>query len=186
MSDFNEFLKRNQVFATNVDLARLAMPESMPERLPLVLVCADPRVEPAGFLGIGTGDAGVLRNTGGRVDGRVIEDIAYLAVRLGVRMDVAIVHHTQCGTGLLADPAFRRSFADRTGGDDVVLAERAVTDPVATVRRDVEKLLADPLMTGEVLASVSGYVLRLETGLVETVVEHVIETATEPVAPAGR
>ncbi|MEV7687784.1 carbonic anhydrase [Streptomyces bungoensis] len=186
MSDFDEFLKRNQVFAANVDLARLAMPESMPERLPLVLVCADPRVEPAGFLGIGTGDAGVLRNTGGRVDGRVIEDIAYLAVRLGARMDVAIVHHTQCGTGLLADPAFRRSFADRTGGDDAVLAERAVTDPAATVRRDVEKLLADPLMTSEVLASVSGYVLRLETGLVETVVEHAVETAAEPVAPAGR
>ncbi|MFE0389703.1 carbonic anhydrase [Streptomyces bungoensis] len=186
MSDFDEFLKRNQVFAANVDLARLAMPESMPERLPLVLVCADPRVEPAGFLGLGTGDAGVLRNTGGRVDGRVIEDIAYLAVRLGARMDVAIVHHTQCGTGLLADPAFRRSFADRTGGDDAVLAERAVTDPAATVRRDVDKLLADPLMTSEVLASVSGYVLRLETGLVETVVEHAVETAAEPVAPAGR
>ncbi|WIY01149.1 hypothetical protein QRX60_45140 [Amycolatopsis mongoliensis] len=120
----------------------------------------------------------MLRNTGGRVDGRVIEDIAYLAVRLGVGMEVAIVHHTQCGTGLLADAAFRRSFADRTGGGDAVLAERAVTDPVATVRRDVGKLLADPLMTSEVLASVSGYVLRLETGLVET--------AAEPVAPAGR
>lgn len=186
MSDFDEFLKRNQVFAANVDLARLAMPESMPERLVLVLVCADPRVEPAGFLGIATGEAGVLRNTGGRVDGRVIEDIAYLAVRLGVRMDVAIVHHTQCGTGLLADPAFRRSFAERTGGDDTVLAERAVTDPAATVRRDVAKLLADPLMTGEVLASVSGYVLRLETGLVETVVEHAVGTAAESVAPAGR
>lgn len=167
----DQFLKRNQAFAANVDLARLAMPE----RLPLVLVCADPRVEPAGFLGIGTGEAGVLRNTGGWMDGRVIEDIVYLAVRLGVRTDVAIVHHTQCGTGLLADPAFRRSFADRTRGDD---AERAVTDPAATVRRDVEKLLADPLMTREVLASVSGYVLRLGTGLVET--------AAEPVAPASR
>lgn len=107
-------------------------------------------------------------------------------MRLGVRTDVAIVHHTQCGTGLLADPAFRRSFADRTGGDDAVLAERAVTDPDATVRREVGKLLADPLMTSEVLASVSEYVLRLETGLVETVVEHVVEAASEPVASGGR
>ncbi|MCX5384699.1 carbonic anhydrase [Streptomyces sp. NBC_00083] len=172
MPDFGDFLERNQVFAANVDLARLVMPASMPERLPLVLTCADPRVEPAGFLGLGTGDAGVLRNTGGRVDGRVIEDIVYLAVRLGVRMDVAVVHHTQCGTGMLADPAFRRAFAVRTGGDDMALAERAVTDPVATVRRDVAKLLADPLMTSEILASVSGHVLRLETGLVETVIEH--------------
>ncbi|WP_433455452.1 hypothetical protein ACQPXS_45900 [Streptomyces sp. CA-142005] len=50
------------------------------------------------------------------------------------------------------------------------------------MRRDVEKLLADPLMTSEILASVSGHVLRLETGLVETVVEHNVET----VAPASR
>lgn len=173
MPNFTDFLQRNQAFAANVDLARLAMPSSMPERLPLVLTCADPRVEPAGFLGIGTGDAGVLRNTGGRVDDRVIEDIAYLAVRLGVRIDLAIVHHTQCGTGLLADPEFRRAFAHRTGGDATALAERAVTDPTATVRRDVEKLLTSRLMTSEVLASVSGHVLRLETGLVETVAEPV-------------
>ncbi len=170
MSEISELLERNQVFAANVDLDRLAMPEAMPERLTLVLACVDPRVEPAGFLGVGTGDAGVLRNAGGRVDDRVIEDIAYLAMRLHVRMDVAVIHHTQCGTGLLAEPTFRRAFADRSGTDEELLAEKAVTDPVQTVRRDVETLLGSSLLSSDLVASVSGHVLRLETGLVETVV----------------
>lgn len=172
MTEFNELLERNREFAQNVDLARLAMPpkEAMPDKLLLVLACVDPRVEPAGFLGIGTGDAGVLRNAGGRVDDRVVEDIAYLSMRLGARMDVAVIHHTQCGTGMLSEPAFRQAFADRTGLDEATLSEKAVTDPTETVRRDVAELLDNPMLANGVLASVSGHVLRLETGLVETVV----------------
>ncbi|MFJ8996022.1 carbonic anhydrase [Streptomyces sp. NPDC102279] len=180
MTEFNELLERNRKFAANIDLGSLAMPpmDAMPDRLLLVLACVDPRVEPAGFLGIGTGDAGVLRNAGGRVDDRVAEDIAYLSTRLGVRMDVAVIHHTQCGTGKLSDPAFRQTFAHHTGLDEGALADKAVTDPSVTVREDVAKLLGHPLLSSDVLASVSGHVLRLETGLVDTVVE-----ATAPVHP---
>jgi carbonic anhydrase len=173
MSDFSELLERNRGFASQVDLRMLAMPAAMPDRQTLVLTCVDPRVEPAGFLGLRTGDAGVLRNAGGRVDERVIQDIAYLAMRLGVRMDVAVVHHTQCGTGMLAESAFRRAYADRTGLDDADLAAKAVTDPAGTIRTDMAKLLGSPLLSSDLVASVSGHVLRLETGLVETVFEAV-------------
>jgi carbonic anhydrase len=173
MTEFSALLERNRDFAAKVDLSRLAMPAVMPDRQLLVLTCVDPRVEPAGFLGLGPGEAGVLRNAGGRVDARVMEDIAYLAMRLGVRMDVAVIHHTQCGTGLLAEPDFRRAYADRAGLDDAALAAKAVTDPVTTVRQDVAKLLGSPLLSSDLVASVSGHVLRLETGLVETVAEAV-------------
>jgi carbonic anhydrase len=173
MSQFQELLERNREFAGSFDPRRLPTLDGaqLPDRLLLVLTCVDPRVEPAGFLGLRTGDAGVLRNTGGRVDDRIAEDIAYLAVRLRARMDVAVIHHTQCGTGKQSEPAFRHAFADRTGLDDGDLAARAVTDPAETVREDVAKLLGHRLLSGDTVASVSGHVLRLETGLVETVVE---------------
>jgi len=173
MSDLSELIDRNRVFAARIDPAMLAMPTSTPESMLLVLTCFDPRVEPAGFLGLTTGDAGVLRNAGGRVDSRVIEDISFLAMRFRTRMDVAIIHHTQCGTGVLAEPAFRRAFADHAGLDAADLAAKAVTEPAETVRRDVKKMLASPLMSNDVLTSVSGLVLKLETGLLETVVEAV-------------
>ncbi|MFJ8142460.1 hypothetical protein [Streptomyces sp. NPDC096013] len=83
---------------------------------------------------------------------------------------------TQCGTGKLSEPAFRQAFAHHTGLDEGALADKAVTDPAVTVRQDVAELLAHPLLSEDILASVSGHVLRLETGLVETVVK-----ATAPV-----
>ena len=47
-------------------------------------------------------------------------------------------------------------------------AARAVTDPEATVRADVERLLAATTLSPAV--RVSGHVLDLDTGLIRTVV----------------
>ncbi len=52
-------------------------------------------------------------------------------------------------------------------GHQMVIAA-AVTDPVQSVRRNVEKLLASPLVPSRV--AVSGHVYDVDTGLVETVV----------------
>ncbi|XUL93937.1 carbonic anhydrase [Streptomyces galilaeus] len=166
-------MERNRGFAKSVNLAMLQMGDraNMPDRILLLLTCVDPRVEPAGVLGLQLGEAGVLRNVGGRVDQRVVEDMAYLAMRLGTRLDIAVIHHTQCGSGMLSEGAFRRSFAELVGLDDADLAAKAVTDPAETVRHDVEKLLTSSLLSSALVASVSGHALHLETGLVETVVE---------------
>jgi hypothetical protein len=58
--------------------------------------------------------------------------------------EVAVARHTGCGTGFLADAAFRSAFAARTGLDAAMLAAKAVIDPAATVRADVERLLSSP------------------------------------------
>ncbi len=172
MPEFHELLRRNRSFAASADLTTLTV---MPDNLVMVLTCVDPRVEPAGLLGVGLGDAIVLRNVGGRVDDAAIADIAFLSAigeALGAQgppLEVAVVHHTQCGAGFLADPAFRRGFADRTGLDEQDLAARAVTDPEVSVRGDVARLLTSPMTSSRIV--VSGHVLHLETGLVETVLK---------------
>src|SRR5436305_6886421 len=111
-----------------------------------VITCLDPRVDPAHVLGLGLGDAMVVRNVGGRVTPEVINDVAYigqLAENMlpdGPLFEVAVIHHTQCGTAALADDAFRRIYAERIGADESTLREHAVLDPGATVRHDVELL----------------------------------------------
>jgi carbonic anhydrase len=50
-----------------------------------------------------------------------------------------------------------------------VLAAKAVIDPAATVRADVERLLSSPKLPPQI--SVSGHVYDLQTGLVTTIVE---------------
>ena len=151
-----------------------------PPKAGLVVVsCADHRVDPALFLGLELGDAQVIRNAGGRVTQAVFEDIAFLGFLAGqlfggqggpaTLFEVAIIHHTQCGTGFLADPGFRHKAAEATGVSEETLEGSAVPDPHVTVKADVERLLASPLLSPKV--SVSGHMYDIATGRVTTVVE---------------
>jgi carbonic anhydrase len=139
-----------------------------------VITCIDPRVDPAHVLGLGLSDALVLRNVGGRVTPEVINDVAFIgqiaenALSGGPLFEVAVMHHTQCGAGALADDTFRRAYADRIGAAESTLREHAVLDPAATVARDVERLRSAPAIPPRV--SVSGHVYDVLTGLVETVI----------------
>jgi carbonic anhydrase len=139
-----------------------------------VITCMDPRVDPAHFLGLELSDAMVVRNGAGRVTPEVIDDVAFIAqlaenaIPDGPLFEVAVIHHTQCGSGALADDDFRRRYAERTGADESDLREYAVLDPAATVTHDVELLRSAPAISPRV--RVSGHVYDVETGLVETVI----------------
>ena len=138
-----------------------------------VITCIDPRVDPAHFLGLDLGDAIVVRRAGGRVTPEVIDDVAFIGQlaedRLpdGPLFEVAVIHHTECGTGALADDAFRGRYAERIGAEESTLRERAVLDPRATVTRDVERLRSARAISPHI--TVSGHVYDVATGLVEPV-----------------
>lgn len=139
----------------------------------MVVTCLDPRVDPAHFLGLRLSDAMVVRNVGGRVTPEVINNVAFIAQLAesvlpdGPLFEVAVIHHTQCGTGALADDGFRHSYAERIGVDETSLRGDAVLKPTETVKRDVERLCAASAISPRV--TVSGHVYDVLTGLVETV-----------------
>jgi carbonic anhydrase len=174
MSQMPSLLERNKQFAG----AYTPVPLGPPTAQVLVVTCLDHRVDPAMFLGLQLGDAPVIRNTGGRVNQAVIEDIAFFAF-VAEQMfagqgaaeplfEVAIVHHTQCGSGFLADDDFRRRYAALIGVDESELREHAVLDPAVTVATDVARLRSAEAISRRV--SVSGHVYDVDTGLLKTVV----------------
>ena len=178
-------LERNQRFARGYAPAPLSPPATQV----VIVACLDHRVDPAIAFGLGLGDAVVIRNAGGRVTPAVVNDIAYLAYLAGQLFgdqvsadglfEVAVVHHTQCGTGFLADPGFRRQAAETTGVPEPVLEASAVADPYATVNADVDQLRTSPLITPRI--SVSGYVYDIATGSVTAAPD-----ARQPQAPGPR
>src|SRR3954464_4751992 len=139
-----------------------------------VITCLDPRVDCAHVLGLELSDAIVVRNVGGRVSPEVINDVAFIAQMAenfmpdGPLFEVAVIHHTQCGAGALAEDTFRRRYAERIGADESTLRQRAVLDPAATATHDVERLRSAPSISPRV--AVSGHVYDVLTGLVETVI----------------
>jgi carbonic anhydrase len=175
MTRMTPLLERNERFAATYTPAQLGPPTEQV----LIVSCLDHRVDPAIVLGLRLGDAPVIRNVGGRVTQAVIDDIAFLAF-LAEQLfggqdaddrlfEVAVVHHTQCGTSLLADPSFRHQAAEATGQPEAALEASAVTDPHTSVKADVERLLTSPRLSPKV--SVSGHVYDIATGRLTTTVD---------------
>ncbi len=175
MSKITALLDRNRAFAASGawrDTPRLPF---LPFQGLYVVTCIDPRTDPAQFLGLGFADAIVGRTVGGRVTGAVIQDLAYIGYLVeqkapdGPYFEAAVIHHTDCGSRLLEDPALRRGFAQRTGYDEQQLAALPATVPADTVRADVARILAAPQISPRI--TVSGHVYDTAAGLLETVVE---------------
>jgi len=174
MSKMPSLLERNQHFASTFT----PVPLGPPNARVLVVTCLDHRVDPATFLELELGDAPVIRNTGGRVTPAVINDVAFFAFIAGQMFggedaaeplfEVAVVHHTQCGSGFLADDDFRRGYAQLIGADESDLRDVAVLDPAVTVAADVNRLRSSAAISPRV--TVSGHVYDVDTGLVKTVV----------------
>src|SRR5438874_318392 len=133
-------LKRNRAFAAAGGHEGAVV---FPNLRLFVITCLDPRVDPAHFLGLGLSDAVVVRNVGGRVTPEVINDVAFIGqlaenvLSDGPLFEVAVIHHTLCGSGALADDTFRRGYGQRIDAEESTLREHAVLDPAATVTRDV-------------------------------------------------
>lgn len=177
MSNMQPLLERNQAFAETGAHHGLT---PIPRHQVFVVTCMDGRIDPAHILGLEIGDALVMRNGGGRVNDEVIKEIAFIGAVTETMFgeeappfEVAVIHHTSCGTGFLADDGFRHEYAARIGADERELADHAVTDPLATVVVDIDKLQKSPLLPSRV--SVSGYVYDVETGLI-TAVGHTSES----------
>jgi carbonic anhydrase len=170
MSSIDTVLERNRAFAAAGSHEGAVV---FPRLRLFVVTCLDPRVDPAHVLGLELSDAIVVRNVGGRVTREVINDVAFIGqiaenlLPAGPLFEVAVIHHTQCGAGALADDTFRRRYADRIGAEESGLREHAVLDPPASVRADVERLRSAAAISDRII--VSGHVYDVVSGLVQTV-----------------
>jgi carbonic anhydrase len=175
MSNIAPLLERNRAFAGTDARRNVPALPFIPGQNLYIVICIDCRVDPAQILGIELGEALVQRNIGGRVTPAVIRDIAYASYLVetkapgGPWFEVAVIHHTDCGSTLLADDELRHGYAERIGVDERTLAETPVLDPARTVQTDVQRVLWAREIPADV--RVSGHVYDVGTGLVTTVVD---------------
>lgn len=178
LSNFAPFLERNKQFATTDAKTRIPEIPFVPFGQVYILTCIDPRVEPAAIAGVQLGEAIIERNIGGRVTPSVIHDLTWIChlhenkTAEADWFELAIIHHTDCGSGLFADPDLRRTYAERGGYDEETAAAMAVLDPPATVRADIQLLREAPELAGSIgKFKIGGYAYDLKTGVITTVVD---------------
>jgi carbonic anhydrase len=177
-SNFAQYLERNEQFAASGAQADVPEIPFIPFKQVYLITCIDPRVEPAVVFGAELGEAIVARNVGGRVTPAVIADLAWILQLHENKtpdadwFDIAVVHHTDCGSGLFADDDLRHGYIARGAWDDEATAALAVLDPAATVRADIEKLRRAPELASSIdRIAIGGYAYELATGRATTVVE---------------
>jgi carbonic anhydrase len=107
----DELLGNNESFATSLPDRHL---DVRPSRHLAVVTCMDSRLDVFAALGLGDGEAHVLRNAGGVITDDVIRSLAVSQRRLGTR-EVMLIHHTDCGMQTLSDDGFRAELQEATG-----------------------------------------------------------------------
>jgi carbonic anhydrase len=177
-SNFSSYIERNDAFAASGAKANGPEIPFIPNKQLYLIICVDPRVEPAGIVGSQFGESIIARNVGGRVTPAVIKDMAWI-VHLHENLtpdadwfEVAVIHHTDCGSGLFARDDLRAGNAARGGWDEETASALAVLDPAKSVVEDIEKLRTAPELQSAIdKIKIGGYAYDVETGKITTVVE---------------
>lgn len=158
----DELLARNEAFAARFDRADLP---ALGSTGTVIVTCMDARADPSHYLGLDLGEALVLRGAGGRVTDRMLEQLAIIRALGGDEEPraVLVVHHTNCGTARLTEPAIQDRLA-RAGVDPERVARMAVVDPAATAATDVARIQAAGVFPDD--WPVTGYVYDVATGRV--------------------
>ena len=156
MSATEEYLANNARYAETFT-GPLPLP---PARQVAVVACMDARLNVYAILGLGEGEAHVIRNAGGVITEDEIRSLAISQRLLGTR-EIILIHHTDCGMLTFTDDAFKRSIQDETGIKPAWSAE-AFGDLDEDVRQSIERIKASPFIphTG----AIRGFVFDVATG----------------------
>ena len=156
MSVTDEFLANNERYAQTFR-GPLPMP---PSRAVAVVACMDARLNVYAMLGLGDGEAHVIRNAGGVVTDDEIRSLAISQRLLGTRA-IVLIHHTDCGMLTFTDDAFRAQLLEETGIRPPWAAE-AFADLEADLRQNIRRIQVNPFIPHR--DDVRGFVFDVATG----------------------
>src|SRR6201981_3135193 len=156
MSATDDYLANNARYAETFS-GPLPMP---PSAHVAVVACMDARLNVYAILGLGDGEAHVIRNAGGVVTEDEIRSLAISQRLLGTR-EIILIHHTDCGMLTFTDDQFKRSIQDETGIKPTWAAE-AFGDLDEDVRQSIARIKASPFVPHK--DSVRGFVFDVATG----------------------
>ncbi len=163
MDTIDELIANNRAFAESRPDRHL---DVRPSRGLAIVTCMDSRLDVFAALGLGDGQAHVLRNAGGVITDDVIRSLAISQRRLGTT-DVMLIHHTDCGMQKLTDDGFRAELQDATGVAPAFAVE-SFTDVDADVRQSILRVRRSRFLSHR--ERVRGFVYDVDSRLLREIV----------------
>jgi carbonic anhydrase len=155
MSVIDELIAQNEEFAGSLPERHL---DVRPSRELAIVTCMDSRLDVFAALGLGNGEAHVLRNAGGVITDDVIRSLAISQRLLGTR-EVMLIHHTDCGMEKLSDDGFRAELREQTGVAPAFAIE-SFGDVEADVRQSILRVRRSAFLPNR--DSVRGFVYDVD------------------------
>lgn len=140
-SSADELVARNQTYADRFGDGELQV---APTRRLAVVACMDSRMDIFAMLGLGNGEAHIIRNAGGVITDDVIRSLCLSQRLLGTR-EVILIHHTDCGLQKVSEDSFKAELEAELGIKPWWSLE-AFKDPYADVRQSIQRLLRSPFI----------------------------------------
>jgi carbonic anhydrase len=152
----DELVANNRAFADSLPTQHL---DVRPQRKLAIVTCMDSRLDVFAALGLGHGEAHVLRNAGGVITDDVIRSLAISQRKLETR-EVMLIHHTDCGMQKLTDDGFRAELQEATGVAPAFAIE-SFSDADADVRQSILRVRRSEFVPHRDL--VRGFVYDVDT-----------------------
>lgn len=154
----DELLGYNQSYADGFPDGELAVE---PKRQLAVVACMDSRIDTFAVLGLGNGDAHIIRNAGGVITDDVIRSLCLSQRLLGTR-EIILVHHTDCGLQKVVEADFRDELEVEFGVKPWWSLE-TFHDPYADVRQSIKRLQMTPFIPHK--QHIRGFVYDVADGI---------------------
>lgn len=158
----DELMSHNRRYAARYEGRDLQV---SPMRHLAVVACMDSRMDIFAMLGLGNGEAHIIRNAGGVITDDVIRSLCLSQRLLGTR-EVILIHHTDCGLQKVSEDEFKAELEAELGIKPWWSVE-AFTDPYADVRQSILRLRRSPFVAH--LDHVRGFVFDVQDGLLHEV-----------------
>jgi carbonic anhydrase len=130
-----------------------------------VVACMDSRLDIFRILGLGEGEAHIIRNAGGVVTDDALRSLIISQRKLGTK-EVVLIHHTDCGMLTFEDETFREQLAAEVG-EKPAFAFHTFPDLAQDVRDGIERVRTCPFIPHR--DKVRGFVFDVVTGKLEEI-----------------
>jgi carbonic anhydrase len=158
----DELLANNAEYASGFSDDHLAV---APSRRLAIVACMDSRMDIFELLGLGHGEAHVIRNAGGVITDDVVRSLCLSQRYLGTR-EVILLHHTDCGLQRVTEDSFKAQLEAEVGIKPPWALE-AFTDPFHDTGQSIRRLRQSPFVPYK--DHVRGFVYDVDTGLLHEV-----------------
>ena len=161
MANFDDLIAANKKFAESFALGGF---DGVAHAGVAIVTCMDSRIDPLGMVGLAPGDAKIFRNPGGRITDAALEALVLAVHLLGVNR-ILIVPHTKCAMASNTEQELRTRVGKSAGVDASWQSFHVITDQIASLQQDVQRVRTHPLIPDSV--EVGGFMYYVDTGLID-------------------